>query len=134
MELHLKLSGIFTIAVGIIGVIACISILFLSGGPSGVLLINAREGGSASTTEGVATACYMGYLFLMAFPLVAVGRGLLRFQSWARDAGVILSIISLLHFPFGTIVGIYNLWVLNSFEIEPLFKVPLSGPARGSRR
>lgn len=124
MEFHLKLSGIFTIAVGIIGIIACIVMIIICGGPSGVLLINAREGGSVSTTEGVAAACYMAYLLLMAGPLILVGRGILRFQAWARDAGVILSIVSLLHFPFGTLVATYNLWVLTSFEIEPLFKSP----------
>ena len=124
MEFHLKLSGIFNIAVGIIGIIACIAILVLAGGPSGVLLISARDGGSVSTSEGIATACYMVFMLLMAAPLILVGRGLLRFQSWARDAGVILAIVSLLHFPFGTIAGVYNLWVLNSFEVEPLFKSP----------
>lgn len=124
MERHLKLSGMLNIAVGIIGILTCIVILISCGGPSGVLLINAREGGSTSTDEGIATAFYMVFLFLMAAPLIATGLGLLRFQEWARNLGMVLSILSLLHLPLGTFVGVYSLWVLTSFEVEPLFKAP----------
>lgn len=41
------------------------------------------------------------------------GWGLLNRQSWARSLAIAMGIISLFfHFPFGTALGIYTLWVL----------------------
>jgi hypothetical protein len=41
------------------------------------------------------------------------GWGLLNRQPWARSLAIALAIISLFfHFPFGTALGIYTLWVL----------------------
>lgn len=122
MELHLRIAGYLNAALGIVGIIACLVTLIIFKGLSGVLLINAREGGSTTTTEGFVVSMIMIFLVLIAAPLIAVGYGLLNYQPWARDAGTILSIFSLAHFPFGTLVAVYTLWVLTSFEIEPLFK------------
>jgi hypothetical protein len=128
MDAHLKIIGYLNACLGAIGVVACAVILIVVGGPGNVLLINARIGGSASTLEGQVTLAIMIYLLLMAGPLIAVGLGLLRYQEWARNLGIILSIFSFVHFPVGTVVGIYSLWVLTSFEVEPLFQSPPTGP------
>jgi hypothetical protein len=55
-----------------------------------------------------------GSLFLVAVGGILVGWGLLKHQSWARIAAIVLGIVSLLHPPFGTALGIYTLWVLLS--------------------
>lgn len=130
MERYLKISGYLNIAVGISGIVIALLVVILCGGPSEVLLIDAREGGSTSTDEGIAVAVYLVFLVLMAGPLIISGLGLLRFQEWARNLGMVVSIVALLHVPFGTIAGIYTLWVLTSYEVEPLFKAP---PARPSK-
>ncbi len=122
MEKHVRTLGYLNAGLGVFCLVACIAALVIFEGPSGVLLINAREGSSITTTEGFITACVLIYLFLMAAPLFLIGIGLLRLQDWARDLGIIASIFALAIIPFGTVVGIYNLWVLNSFEVEPLFK------------
>jgi hypothetical protein len=124
METHLRMIGYLNIALGILGLVAIVITLILFKGPSGVLLINARMGGSATTSEGFTIACILFFLFVMAGPLIAVGYGLLQYQEWARDMGMILAIVTLIHIPLGTLLGIYSLWVLTSFEVEPLFKVP----------
>jgi hypothetical protein len=129
MERHLRTIGYLNAGLGALGVLACVVILILFGGPKGVLLINARVGSTVTTTEGFVTACAMVYLILMAGPLIAVGVGLLQFQEWARNLGMILSIFSLINIPAGTVVGIYSLWVLTSFEVEPLFQSPPKPPA-----
>ncbi|MBL8179376.1 MAG: hypothetical protein JNK48_32155 [Bryobacterales bacterium] len=128
MEAHLRRTGFLNIALGILGVLICIVILILFKGPSGVLLINARVGGSATTTEGFVTACAMVYLLVMAGPQILVGRGLLNCQEWARNLGMIVSIFGFIHIPVGTVIGIYSLWVLTSYEVEPLFTAPPRGP------
>jgi hypothetical protein len=53
-------------------------------------------------------------LFLVAAGGILVGWGLLKHQPWARVAAIVLGIVSLLHPPFGTALGIYTLWVLLS--------------------
>ena len=40
------------------------------------------------------------------------GWGLLERQSWARILTIILAFLSVLHFPLGTAIGAYTLWVL----------------------
>ncbi|MCS7026820.1 MAG: hypothetical protein NZV14_18625 [Bryobacteraceae bacterium] len=130
MERHLRAVGYLNVALGAFGVLASVVILILFGGPSGVLLINARVGSTVTTTEGFVTACVMIYWLLMAGPLIAVGLGLLQVQEWARNFGTILSIFNLINIPLGTVVGIYSLWVLTSFEIEPLFQSPPKPPNR----
>lgn len=53
-------------------------------------------------------------LFVVAAGGIIVGWGLLKHQPWARIVAIVLGIISLLHPPFGTALGIYTLWVLLS--------------------
>lgn len=43
---------------------------------------------------------------------VLAGWGLLDRQPWARTLAIVLGCIALIHFPFGTALGIYTLWVL----------------------
>src|SRR5580658_6409112 len=52
--------------------------------------------------------------FLMATGLlgVLVGWGLMERQSWARVLAIVFGIFALFHFPLGTVLGIYTLWVL----------------------
>jgi hypothetical protein len=38
--------------------------------------------------------------------------GLYERQSWARILGIVIGILALIRFPFGTALGIYTLWVL----------------------
>lgn len=59
-------------------------------------------------------------VFLLARAVVGllVGWGLLQYRSWARVLALVLGVISLLHFPFGTALGIYTLWVLLPAESE----------------
>lgn len=43
---------------------------------------------------------------------LALAWGLFERQAWARILGLVLGILALLRFPFGTALGIYTLWVL----------------------
>ena len=51
---------------------------------------------------------------LMASGILGViaGWGLLERQSWARILAIVLGIFTLVHFPIGTALGIFTLWVL----------------------
>lgn len=57
----------------------------------------------------------IGLIFLLiALPSVAAGVGVLRYRSWGRALTLILSILRLIEFPFGTATAIYSFWVLLS--------------------
>ena len=55
----------------------------------------------------------IGFLFsAVAIAGFIAGIGLLAHSPWARMLAIVLGCISLVHFPFGTALGIYTLWVL----------------------
>jgi hypothetical protein len=41
-----------------------------------------------------------------------VGYALLTRRPWGRPLAIVVAVLSLLKFPFGTALGIYTLWVL----------------------
>jgi hypothetical protein len=43
---------------------------------------------------------------------IIAGSGLLKRRSWARVLTIVLACFALLNLPFGTVLGIYTLWVL----------------------
>jgi hypothetical protein len=64
------------------------------------------------------------FLVILSLPQLVGGIGLLKKRSWARILIIIASIFGLFHFPFGTILSIYSLWVLFSLGGEELFLKP----------
>ncbi|MCC6729911.1 MAG: hypothetical protein IT208_11300 [Chthonomonadales bacterium] len=87
----------------------------------------------ASSSAGTGAATNLGpYAFLAGLLLVAVaivglpgliaGVGLLQYAPWARVLGILVSILYLLNFPFGTAVGVYGLWVLTNRETIELME------------
>ena len=67
---------------------------------------------------GTALAAFFG---LFALPSLITGYGLLHYKPWSRIVGIVLSAISLIFVPVGTIIGAYGLWVLLSKNTEQLF-------------
>lgn len=61
------------------------------------------------------------FLVVLSLPGLIIGIGLIRRRPWARIAGIVLCILGLMAMPFGTIVGVYGLWVLFSKDTERLF-------------
>ncbi|MGA9351114.1 MAG: hypothetical protein WBW48_20235 [Anaerolineae bacterium] len=120
MKEHVTVVGALCIGLGALGVVlAIIAFVVLAG--IGVLSGD-REALPILTFIAVISA---GFLAVISVPDIIGGIGLLRRQSWARILVLILSVIKLINFPLGTIVGIYSIWVLMQNEVAQLF-------ARGS--
>lgn len=68
---------------------------------------------------GAAIACF---LIVVSLPGMLAGLGLLKMQPWARIVAVIVGVLHLLSFPFGTGLGVYTLWVLLNAETEAMFR------------
>jgi hypothetical protein len=130
METHVKVLGALQIALGAIGVMTALLLILVFGGAAGI--VGASDDPRASIAIpiiGLTGTALVLFLLVTSLPGVIVGIGLLRHRPWARIAGIVLSIIGLMMIPFGTVVGVYGLWVLFSRETERLFTPPgLSDP------
>jgi len=63
-------------------------------------------------------------LFIFAAPGFICGYGLITKKAWSRVFGIILSCLSLLSIPIGTMIGIYGLWTLFKDETKDLLSNP----------
>ena len=126
METHVKVLGVLHIALGSLGVLAALTIFAVFGGLAGVIgaTAEARDAAIAVPIVGLVGTIVIMFILVLSVPGIIVGAGLLKFQSWSRVFGIILSTISLLNFPFGTVIGAYGLWVLLTPETQPLFARP----------
>jgi hypothetical protein len=65
----------------------------------------------------------IGMLSLAAGILgLIAGWGLIERQPWARMLAIVLGVLNLIHIPFGTLLGIYTLWVLLPAESEQEYR------------
>jgi hypothetical protein len=53
-----------------------------------------------------------------------LGASLRRYRPWARLASLVLAVINVVLFPFGTALGAYACWVLLTDEGRTLFEEP----------
>ena len=51
-------------------------------------------------------------LVVLSIPGLVAGAGLLARKSWARILAIVVSILGLVNFPIGTVIGAYTLFVL----------------------
>lgn len=59
-----------------------------------------------------------GFLVILALPSLIAGLGLYYRKPWSRIMLIILGFLKLFAIPFGTIVGIYTLWVMLKQEAQ----------------
>jgi len=58
---------------------------------------------------------------IISVPGILAGIGLYKRQEWARILTLILSVIEIFSFPFGTAIGIYSIWALIQPETVAAF-------------
>jgi hypothetical protein len=123
MEGHVKVVAILYIICGVLGVLAALAMLLIFGGVAG--LVGSQAGEDAQVAVPILGALG-GFLFVLILifsaPSIVAGWGLLQYREWARILTIILSVLNLLGFPIGTIIGIYGLWVLLNQQTIALFQ------------
>jgi hypothetical protein len=128
LETHVKVLAILYLVFSALSVLLALGIWIITGAVASIV------GTAADPTDariaipfirlgGTAAAVFV---FVWAVPGLVVGIGLLKRQPWARIFGIVMSVLSLMHVPFGTALGIYGLWVLFNRDTERLFVAPLS--------
>jgi hypothetical protein len=130
METHVKVLGVLYIALSALGLCAALFLFFAVGAATGIVGLNAdsQDAAVAIPIIGLAGTALVAFLLIVSLPGLITGIGLLRFRPWARIVGIVLAVLQLINFPFGTVVGIYALWVLLSRATEPLFSSPALPP------
>jgi hypothetical protein len=124
MAQHVKILGVLHIVLGALGVFGGIVILLIFGGVSALVNMSDRSSDLPAPLLGIIGGILFILLLVLSLPGLIIGIGLVQFRPWARIAGIIVSALDLLGFPFHTALGIYGLWVLLNRETEQMFGVP----------
>ena len=124
MDTHVKVLAWLYIVFGVLGSLMGLGLMAL-------LSFIGIAGAAADPDAWVAvpilglTGAALGvFMLVLSLPGVIAGIGLLQFRPWARVVTIVLSALNLMNIPFGTILGVYGLWVMLSDEGSRLFARP----------
>lgn len=124
MDTHVKVLAVLYIVFGVLGTLiglgfmALLSVIGVAGAASD------PDGWIALPILGFTGAALGVFMLILSLPGVVAGAGLLKYRPWARILTIVLSALNLMNIPFGTILGIYGLWVMLSDEGSRLFAQP----------
>jgi hypothetical protein len=123
MVTHVKVLGVLYIVVSALGLLAALFLMLAVGAATGIVATTAepQDAAIALPIIGISGTALVMFLLLLSAPGLITGIGLLKFRPWSRILGIALSAINLIHIPFGTLLGIYGLWVLLNRESERVF-------------
>jgi hypothetical protein len=122
METHVKVVGVLNIVFGALGVcLAGVLALILAGSAAAIAADVDADARIAIPIIGLTGSALVGFLLVWSLPGLIVGFGIVRLRPWARIGGIVVAVLSLVVIPFGTVFGVYALWVLFSGEAERLF-------------
>jgi hypothetical protein len=126
MKQHVSILGVLYIVFGVLGILLALTLLALFGGAAGIVRMVASNDPDAAVAVpilGVMGIVLFLLVALLSVPGLVIGIGLVKFRSWGRIGGLVLSALNLLNFPLGTALGAYGLWVLLNKETEGVFSL-----------
>lgn len=123
---HIKILGILNIALGALSALGGIIVFLIMGGLAGAIGLSAPFDRNSDAFVAAPVLAVIGlvvsiFLVCLGLPSLLGGWGLLKHRPWARVLVIVLSVLHLLNFPFGTAVGVYGLWALLGDEGQRLF-------------
>jgi hypothetical protein len=122
METHVKVLGILNILCGAVGLTFALFFVVVLGGVSALIAADGDpDAATAISILGATGAFTVALITILSLPGIVIGWGLYRQRAWSRIAGIVLSVLSLVAFPIGTLLGVYGLWVLFSKDTERVF-------------
>jgi len=114
LNTHVKVVAVLHILSGVLGLISVVVIFALFGVAGGIVISQGEPG--AATVIGMVALLIGGFLAVLALPEIIGGWGLLAQKEWARVLVIVLGVLHVVNFPFGTALGVYTLWALLSKE------------------
>ena len=125
METHVKVVGVLNIVFAALGLcLAALLGLIFAGSAAAVAADADADARIAIPILGLTGSALVGFLAIWSLPSLIVGIGLLKRRQWARIGGIVVAVLALIVVPFGTVFGVYALWVLFSPETERMFTPP----------
>jgi hypothetical protein len=115
MKKHIEILGWLYIVFGALGLFMGLAFFLFFAGLA--LLPDDAAGAGALLIIGWGIG---GLMILTSVPGIIGGIGLLKGKSWSRILVLILGVLNLIEIPFGTVLGIYTLWVLLNEEAKQL--------------
>ena len=123
METHTKVLGVLNIVSGVLGLCLAFVLVLVFGGVTALVGAEAdADAAIAVPIIGLTGMIIVLFMVALSLPSIIIGWGLYQLRPWSRIAGIVLSAVSLISFPFGTILGVYGLWVLFSKDGQRLFE------------
>jgi hypothetical protein len=119
MEKHVTFVAVINIAFGFLGIFIGAVLLILLVGAG--IISQDPEALKITTIVGVSIGCF---LIVISIPEIIGGFGLLKRKPWARVLILVIAVIDLMFIPIGTLIGIYELWVLLQEDTAKLFQAP----------
>jgi hypothetical protein len=126
---HIRIVSLLTLAGGVLGLLPSLVMLLVAGGllTAGPFGTNPGELFLAGGIVGLIALCFL----VIGLPAVIAGFGLLARKGWARPLTLVIAVFNLLAFPLGTVLGIYQFWVLAmNEETVAAYKYGADVPAR----
>jgi len=125
METHVKVVGVLNIVFAALGLCVAALLSLIFAGSAAVVAADAdADARIAIPILGLTGSALVGFLLVWSLPGLIVGIGLLKRRQWARIGGIVVAVLALIVIPFGTVFGVYALWVLFSPDTERLFTPP----------
>ncbi|MGD9930486.1 MAG: hypothetical protein AB7U05_10745 [Mangrovibacterium sp.] len=117
MEKHINIVGILHIIMGALGILTGLliyTILHLIGDFS--------DDAQANMVLSIVANVLAAIMIICSIPGIIGGIGVMKRKQWGRILILIISILNLVNFPFGTALGVYSIWALVQPEIAAEFE------------
>ena len=111
LDKHITILGWLYLALNIFTLFIGVFVFFILIG-TGLL----SGDGEAMSVLAIVGTFVLGILVVISIPGILAGWGLLKRKSWARVLALVIGFFSLMNVPFGTLLGVYTIWVLLANE------------------
>lgn len=119
MRTHVNILGWLQIALGVLDILVAVVVFGLF---AGVGLLAGLSGELSGPLVGGAVGTVIGlFLMVTGIPNLLAGWGLLDRKGWARILAMVLGVLNVFKFPYGTLLAIYTFWVLLDDEVKGMF-------------
>ena len=116
LDQHVTVLGWLHLGMSLLVMVIGVFIFTLMGGIG--VIADAPE---AQTILGIVGGTLFTVSALLSLPGLVVGYGLLKRRPWARIAAIVVSLLIGLHFPIGTLLGVYTLWAMSQVSAKDYF-------------
>lgn len=133
MQTHVQIAAILLIASNALYLLGALVLFFVMVTVSGMLSAIGISSGDVEAARvlpqiagliGMLGVGFAMFLAIVALPGIIVGIGLLMRKTWARILGIVVGVLMLFHFPLGTLIGAYTLFVLAQDAAPNYFETP----------